>query len=103
MTERLLSPDGLAEMLDVPKKTIYEWHSRADADGPPAHKIGRHLRYRLADVEAWLATRRDADRPVIRPPGMGGPPADQPRTPPTDPTHKNRDGPSHPPRWRRRP
>jgi excisionase family DNA binding protein len=48
----LLSPDDLSEYIDVPKATLYNWRLRGY--GPPAIKVGRHLRYRQADVEAWL-------------------------------------------------
>lgn len=49
-------PQKLAVVLGIPVQTLYAWHSRGE--GPPAYKIGRHLRYRPDDVEAWLAERR---------------------------------------------
>jgi excisionase family DNA binding protein len=49
--------DDLARWLDVPNTTIRQWRYRGI--GPRAHKIGRHVRYRRADVEAWLAEQRD--------------------------------------------
>jgi predicted DNA-binding transcriptional regulator AlpA len=39
----------------LPLATVYQWNSRRD--GPPYMKIGRHVRYRLADVEAWEKSR----------------------------------------------
>jgi len=33
-------------------QTLYRW--RVDAKGPPAVKLGRHLRYRWTDVDAWV-------------------------------------------------
>jgi predicted DNA-binding transcriptional regulator AlpA len=54
--EPLLSPDDLVTMLKVPKPTIYGW--RTSGEGPPASKVGRHLRYRLRDVEEWLDGQR---------------------------------------------
>ena len=50
--ETLISPQGLSEYLDIPLGTIYQWNYRHV--GPPAHRVGRHLRYRMCDVQAWL-------------------------------------------------
>ncbi len=47
--EPLLSPLELAEYLDVPVATLYGW--RYHGGGPPGFKVGRHLRYRLGDVQ----------------------------------------------------
>jgi excisionase family DNA binding protein len=52
-----LSPDELADWLGIPTNTIYQWRLRGL--GPRGHKIGRHVRYRRADVEAWLAEQVD--------------------------------------------
>jgi excisionase family DNA binding protein len=57
MTERLLSLTDLAEFLSVPVTTLYQWRHRGE--GPPGYRIGRHVRYRRAEVEAWLATQTD--------------------------------------------
>lgn len=56
-TERLWSIGRLAHYLGVPVATIYAWCSRGE--GPPALRIGRYLRFRFADVETWLASRRE--------------------------------------------
>ena len=48
----LISPEELAVYLGVPKATIYKW--RYEGIGPKAYRIGRHLRYRAADVEAFI-------------------------------------------------
>lgn len=53
---RLLRPDDLAVYLAVPLATIYRWRSRRD--GPASYRVGRHVRYKLEDVEAWLEGRR---------------------------------------------
>jgi excisionase family DNA binding protein len=55
--EELHDLTWLAELLDIPERTIYNWRQRGL--GPPAYRIGRHLRYRRQDVEAWLETVRD--------------------------------------------
>ena len=51
MTEKHLTPGDLAEREGVPLKTVYQWNS--EGTGPRYLKIGRHVRYRLADVIAW--------------------------------------------------
>ena len=51
-----MNPAEVAAYLRVPLATIYDW--RYKGDGPPASKIGRHLRYRRSDVELWLYERR---------------------------------------------
>lgn len=70
MADRLLSvvpdiaePDELwsiqdtAAFLRVPVGTLYQWRHRRI--GPPAFKLGRHLRYDPAAVRAWV-TRQAA-------------------------------------------
>ncbi|MCL2489502.1 MAG: helix-turn-helix domain-containing protein [Propionibacteriaceae bacterium] len=61
MAERLWSIDDLAGYLGVSKSTVYDWRNRGQ--GPVAHRLGKHLKYARADVDAWLASRRD-DAPV---------------------------------------
>jgi excisionase family DNA binding protein len=51
---RLATPIEVAAYLQVPVKTLYAW--RYEGKGPRAHRVGRHLRYRWEDVEAWLAS-----------------------------------------------
>lgn len=50
--EQLRTPEEVAAFLQVPLATLYAWRYRSE--GPPAIKIGRHLRYRARDVERWL-------------------------------------------------
>lgn len=56
-SDALLDPDALSEYLGVPVKTIYNW--RSAKKGPRAVKVGRHIRFRHADVEAWLESNAD--------------------------------------------
>jgi len=58
--EKLLNPKELGEVLGVPLGTIYRWNHRGG--GPTPIRVGRHVRYRQADVQAWLD-----DRQVERP------------------------------------
>lgn len=50
--ERLLDLDEVAAYLGIPKNTLYKW--RVQGEGPRAIKVGKHLRFRRRDVEAWL-------------------------------------------------
>ena len=54
----LVSVDELAEYLGVPIRTIYDW--RQTGHGPRGIRIGRHLKFAVSDVTAWLDTQRDA-------------------------------------------
>ena len=51
MGDKNLSPEELAERYDVSLNTVYYWNKIGG--GPPFMKIGRHVRYRIADVIAW--------------------------------------------------
>lgn len=53
--EDLLTVAQLAALLQVPPQTLYGWRTRGE--GPPGLKVGRHVRYRMRDVEQWLDTR----------------------------------------------
>ena len=54
---QLLDSGALADRWNVPVQTIYGLRYRGDS--PPAIRVGRELRWRLEDVEAWEAGRRD--------------------------------------------
>jgi excisionase family DNA binding protein len=53
----LVTITELAEYLGVPIKTIYEW--RQSGRGPVGIRIGRHLKFRLTDIQAWVDGQRD--------------------------------------------
>ena len=59
--DRLVNVQELADYLDVPVKTLYAWRYRCE--GPPAFRVGRHLRYRWSDVERWIEGRVDTGPP----------------------------------------
>lgn len=54
----LESPEQLSKRLGIPVATLYGW--RHKGVGPPALKIGRHLRYRPEAVERWLKEQEAA-------------------------------------------
>jgi len=49
---RLATAEEIAEYLGVPLRTVYQWSSRGG--GPRLIKVGRHLRARWSDIEAYL-------------------------------------------------
>ncbi len=53
--DQLLTVEELADYLGVPVATLYQW--RYQRQGPSGFRVGRHLRYRQADVEAWIEDR----------------------------------------------
>jgi excisionase family DNA binding protein len=53
----LLSPEQLSEYLGIPLASIYRW--RACRTGPRGIRVGRHVRYRITDIETWLDQQTD--------------------------------------------
>ena len=56
--DRLLNVEDLADYLGVPVATLYQWRYRGE--GPPGFRVGRYIRYRWADVEAWIERQLDS-------------------------------------------
>lgn len=48
----LMSARDVAEYCAVPLKTVYTWNT--EGTGPKYYRVGKHARYRLADVDKWL-------------------------------------------------
>jgi excisionase family DNA binding protein len=48
----LMRPADVARYIGIPEQTLYQWRYRRV--GPRCMKVGRHLRYRRADVDRWL-------------------------------------------------
>lgn len=59
MSDEHLTNEDLAAREKVSINTVRKW--RATGAGPRAFKVGRHVRYRLVDVEAWEEQRLDPD------------------------------------------
>lgn len=55
-----LSPEDLADEIHVPVGTVYQW--RYKGTGPKGFKIGRHVRFRRADVDRWIEEQADPTR-----------------------------------------
>lgn len=47
-----LTPQDIAELFRVPLETVYGW--RKKRTGPPAFRVGKHLRYDPAAVHAYI-------------------------------------------------
>lgn len=54
--ERLLTVDDVAAMLRLKRQTIY---NKVSANEIPHTKIGGALRFRRADIDAWLAANSE--------------------------------------------
>ena len=52
MMPKLWTVQDVSEYLGVPVATLYQW--RTQGLGPAARKVGKHLRYKPEDVEAWF-------------------------------------------------
>lgn len=59
METKLWSLQEVADYLQVPVATVYRWRHLRDGSGPPGFKVGRHVRYKASDVEAWLEEQSD--------------------------------------------
>ena len=55
MVENLISDRGLSKLTGRSRSSLQK--DRLKGDGVPFVIIGRLVRYRLSDVEAWLAAR----------------------------------------------
>lgn len=56
--DRLWSVQDVSYSLGIPVGTLYQW--KVHRKGPPCRRIGRYLRYRPADVRAWVDELGDA-------------------------------------------
>ena len=57
--EPLIDIGKLAAYLGVPVSTIYDWRTRGL--GPPAYRFGKHLKFAVGDVRAWVERQRETD------------------------------------------
>lgn len=51
---RLLDSSEAAAVLGLPLATLRTWRSRRPGYGPPAVHLGGNIRYRPADLLAWI-------------------------------------------------
>jgi len=52
--EHLLDISQVSEAAGLPKATLYQQRHRRVGIGALAIRVGRHLRWRPGDIEAWL-------------------------------------------------
>jgi len=57
LAQPLLTAANVAELLGIPRSSIYDY-ARRKHDPLPSVEIGRHRRFIRRDVEAWLAEHR---------------------------------------------
>lgn len=50
--EPLIDVGELATYLGIPVSTIYYWRTRGL--GPPAYRLGKHLKFAVSDVRDWI-------------------------------------------------
>lgn len=55
----VLTISELAAYLGVPVQTLYDL--RHHGRGPRGFRVGRELRFRITEIEAWLAAMEEAD------------------------------------------
>jgi DNA-binding transcriptional MerR regulator len=51
-SQKLWTVEDVSDFLGVPVQTLYTWRKRRI--GPPAGRVGRHLRYDPDAVRAWF-------------------------------------------------
>lgn len=56
--EPMVGIDVIQDRLQVPKKSLYKWVYEHKITVFPYYKCGRHLRFRLSEVEMWLKKYR---------------------------------------------
>ena len=61
MTDRLLDAKEIAEMLGVPESWVRE---SARSGAMPCVRLGRYVRFDLADVERWVDDRKQPGRAI---------------------------------------
>lgn len=52
-----LSTEAVAARTGHPVKTVSAWRYRKV--GPPGYKVGRHVRYHVDEVDAWMRGSSD--------------------------------------------
>ena len=61
---QFITPQQLAEMLSLPMSFIYEHTRKGSPDPiPGAFRFGKHLRFRLDDIEKWV--EKHEKRPMV--------------------------------------
>ncbi|MDQ3326022.1 MAG: helix-turn-helix domain-containing protein [Actinomycetota bacterium] len=56
-TDEWLSLEQIADELGIPLRTLYA--QRSKGIGPHGYRIGKHVRVRRSDLDAWLDRQAD--------------------------------------------
>jgi excisionase family DNA binding protein len=62
MADEWLSLQQIAEELEVPLRTLYA--QRSNGGGVKGYRIGKHVRVKRSDLNAWLEQQADDRRRV---------------------------------------
>jgi hypothetical protein len=65
MTTSFISSSEAEQLLALPKNTLAKM--RVSGEGPAFHKLGKRVRYSVADLETWLQARRYTSTSVTCP------------------------------------
>jgi excisionase family DNA binding protein len=57
VSDKLWTVTMLSRYLSIPVPTLYKW--RQQEVGPPAVRLGKHIRYRPEAVQNWLQSQED--------------------------------------------
>jgi excisionase family DNA binding protein len=57
LDEPLLTAEQVAELLSIPRSSVYEYARRLH-EPLPSIRVGRHRRFHKTDVERWLTDLR---------------------------------------------
>lgn len=57
--EKWSNLDEVAEHLGVSKDTIYRWIAKKKM---PAHKVGRHWKFKISEIDEWVINGGAAER-----------------------------------------
>ncbi len=58
MNNSIMSIEDVSDYLGVPVNTLYRW--RTTGYGPAGKKVGKHVKYRRAVVDAWFDAQETA-------------------------------------------
>lgn len=62
--DRFIDENELSEWLGISVRTLRDWRSRlSKGSGPPWFKMGQSVRYRIADIEAYIERCRRPSAP----------------------------------------
>ncbi|MEF2146384.1 MAG: helix-turn-helix domain-containing protein [Desulfovibrionaceae bacterium] len=67
--DELLNAEQLASLLKLSRTTVQAYRSKKPDSLPPSFKLGRLVRWRKSDVQAWIADIDVGQVPAKRGPG----------------------------------